>query len=178
MNLTIRKETPADYETVEALIRSAFEKAEHTDGKESQLVHKLREAPEFIAALSLVAEQENRIVGHILLTPILIEEEDGTTHHSLALAPVSVAPEFQKQGVGGKLIAFAHDTARQLGHKSIVLLGHPGYYPRFGYQKASTYKIKPPFDLPDEIFMATELVPGGLKGISGTVRYPKEFGLG
>lgn len=71
--------------------------------------------------------------------------------------------------------ARAHAEARSLGHKSIVLLGHPSYYPRFGYQRASTWNITAPFDVPDEAFMAVELVPHGLKGVSGVVEYSKPF---
>jgi predicted N-acetyltransferase YhbS len=94
---------------------------------------------------------------------------------SLALAPVSVLPEMQGKGVGTMLIEQAHQKARELGYKSIVLLGHEKYYPRFGYQQADTFGINLPFDVPKENCMAVELTKGGLDGVRGMVEYPKEF---
>lgn len=174
--LIIRQETEADHSEVFNLIEAAFKNEEISDHKEHFLVDRLRKSKAFVPELSLVAELDNQLVGHILLTKLVIKSEPGETQ-SLALAPVSVLPEFQHQGIGGKLIRKAHEVAQSLGFKSVLLLGHPEYYPRFGYQKASSYGIQFPFEAPDEACMALELHKDSLQLVSGTVRYPKEFFL-
>ena len=88
---------------------------------------------------------------------------------------MSVLPEFQGNGIGRMLIEKAHQKAKELGYKSIVLLGHENYYPRFGYRQTDKYGIKLPFEVPKENCMVVELVKNGLQGISGIVEYPKEF---
>ncbi len=87
----------------------------------------------------------------------------------------AVLPNYQGNGIGGHLIEFAHKKARELGFESIILLGHPTYYPKFGYRKASDFDIKLPFDVPVENCMAIELVEDALKNVNGMVEYPKEF---
>tara|TARA_R110000868_G_scaffold241291_2_gene495853 strand:+ start:1098 stop:1637 length:540 start_codon:yes stop_codon:yes gene_type:complete len=177
MNVSIRQEQPSDYGRTEVVVQKAFLNAEHTDGDEFRLVGRLRKAEDFIPNLSLVAVREDEIVGHILFTPIFIEVPDKSLAKSLALAPVSVHPDFQGNKIGARLINEGHDAARRLGHRSVILLGHPGYYPRFGYKPASMWRIKPPFEVTDDAFMALELVPGALAGVEGTVKYPPAFGL-
>lgn len=175
-NLFIRKETPEDYERVIELTEKAFEPLEISDGTEGKLVEDLRKSESFIGELSLVAEQNGNVIGHILFTPVLIDNGQ-EIFESLTLAPVSVFPEFQNQGVGSKLIHEGHRIARQLGFTSVIVVGHPEYYPRFGYKPASHWKIIAPFDLPsDDVFMALELVHGSLSKVSGKVIFPPEFG--
>ncbi|MBA6157378.1 N-acetyltransferase [Tenacibaculum sp. S7007] len=174
MKLTIRKENPEDFKTVFNLIEKAFENEQMSDHKEQFLVERLRKSNAFVPELSIVAETENKIVGHILLTKLKIKNESNE-FDSLALAPVSVLPEFQGKGIGGKLIVEAHKKAKELGHKSIILLGHENYYPRFGYEQADRYGIELPFEVPKENCMVIELIENGLKGVNGMVEYPKEF---
>jgi predicted N-acetyltransferase YhbS len=96
---------------------------------------------------------------------------------TLILAPVSVLPEFQKMGIGGQLILAGHQKAKELGFQSSILLGHPEYYPRFGYRPASGWGIKAQIPLPsDDVFMAVELTEAGLTGVSGMAVFPPEFG--
>jgi predicted N-acetyltransferase YhbS len=174
--ITIRKETPEDYAQVIQLTEKAFETLEISEHNEGQLIDKLRKAPTFVDELSLVAELDGQIVGHILYTPIKIDN-GAQQFQSLVLAPVSVLPEFQKQGIGGKLILAGHQKAKELGFQSAILLGHPEYYPRFGYKPASTFGIKTQIPLPsDDVFMAVELTEVGLTGVSGMVVFPPEFG--
>ncbi len=175
MNLKIRQESPNDYNAVFNLIEEAFKNEIHTDHREQFLVERLRKSDAFIPELSIVAEVDGKIVGHILLTKLKIVNGD-QVFNSLALAPVSVVPSFQGKGVGGALINYAHDKARTLGHTSIILLGHENYYPKFGYKLADSFGIELPFDVPKENCMAIELIENGLKGVNGTVEYPKEFG--
>jgi putative acetyltransferase len=124
--------------------------------------------------LSLVAESGGVIVGHILFFPIHIRSQAGL-HPSLALAPVSVLPEFQNQGIGSRLVKAGLEICRNRGDRSVIVLGHKKYYPRFGFTPAGQWGIRCPFpSLPDS-FMALELAPEGLAGVEGLVEYPAEF---
>lgn len=174
MNITIKQEKEKDYEVSERVVERAFRNAEHTDHREHLLIAKLRKTDTFIPELSLVAELDGEIVGHIMLTKLLIENEE-SKYDSLALAPVSVLPEHQNKGIGSKLISESLKIAKEIGFKSVIVLGHDKYYPRFGFKPASTWGIKAPFDVPDEAFMALELENGNLEDISGTVVYSKAF---
>ena len=174
MQVTIRQENNKDYPAVFSLIKKAFNTEEDSKPQEQFLVEKLRKSKVFIPKLSLVAEIDNTVVGHILLTKIEIKNKS-KTFNSLALAPVSVLPEFQNMGIGGQLITQVHKIAVELGYASIILLGHENYYPKFGYVQAHTFNIEIPFEAPKENCMAIELIPNGLEGVSGIVKYPKEF---
>lgn len=174
MNVTIRQEIAKDYQAVFDLIVAAFEKEVYSDHKEQFLVDRLRSSTAFIPELSLVAEKDEEIVGHILLTKITIESKKSSVV-SLALAPVSVLPKYHGQGVGSLLIQKAHNIAGKLGYGSVVLLGHKDYYPRFGYKQAHCFGISLPFDVPKENCMAIELSKDSLSGVSGTVKYDKAF---
>ncbi|MNL62716.1 Acetyltransferase (GNAT) family protein [compost metagenome] len=110
-----------------------------------------------------------------MFSKIYIVDDQGNRTPSIALAPVAVLPQFQKQGIGTQLIERGLSDARVLNFKSAVVLGHPTYYPKFGFVKAEKWSIKAPFDVPSEAFMAIELVENTLQGIAGTVEYPKEF---
>src|SRR5690554_6552013 len=117
---------------------------------------------------SIFAESKGEIVGHIMFTELLIKDGD-RKYESLALAPLSVLPEYQNRGIGSKLILQGFNISKDLGYKSVIVLGHEKYYPRFGFKPASKWGIKAPFDVPDEAFMAIELEDGSLSSITGTV---------
>lgn len=174
MEVLIRREEHGDHDKVFVLVEKAFRGIEHSDNREHFLVERLRRSDAFIPELSLVAEVDSEIVGHILLTKIQVKNENNS-FDSLALAPVSVLPEFQGKGIGGKLIAEAHSRAKELGHGSVILLGDPAYYQRFGYKPAKTFNIVLPFEGVEDFSMAVELVENALQNVSGTVVYPKEF---
>lgn len=174
MEVKLRQENENDYKSVFQLIEKAFEKEEYSDHKEQFLVERLRKSEAFIPELSIVAEVEDKIVGHILFTKLEIKNES-QSFQSLALAPVSVLPEFQGKGIGSKLILYGHELAKELGYKSVILLGHQDYYPRFGYELCEKYDIKMPFDVPAENCMVISLTENGLSGISGNVVYPSTF---
>lgn len=174
MEVKLRQENENDYKSVFQLIEKAFEKEEYSDHKEQFLVERLRKSEAFIPELSIVAEVEKKIVGHILFTKLEIKNES-QSFQSLALAPVSVLPEFQGKGIGSKLILYGHELAKELGYKSVILLGHQDYYPRFGYELCEKYNIKMPFDVPAENCMVISLTENGLSGISGNVVYPSTF---
>ncbi|WFD11869.1 GNAT family N-acetyltransferase [Tepidibacter hydrothermalis] len=168
--LTIRQEQKDDHKQVYNVAKKAFENAEHTDSDEHNLIERLRYAKEFVPKLSLVAELEGKIVGHILFTEIKIGKKIG-----LSLAPVSVDPKYQSGGIGSNLIIKGHKIAKNLGYEIVVVLGHEKYYPRFGYVKASNYGIKAPFEVPDENFMVLELKENALNEIKGIVEYSSKF---
>lgn len=174
MEILVRKELEKDYKTVELLVEEAFKDAEYSDHMEHVLVSKLRRGNNFIEGLSLVAEKEGEIVGHILLTKADIENDENK-YETLALAPVSVLPKYQGIGIGSELIKEGMRMAKELGYDSIIVLGHDKYYPRFGFKMAGEWGIKSPFEVPDENFMAIELNEEALKDISGIVRYASEF---
>ncbi|KFN04476.1 N-acetyltransferase [Bacillus clarus] len=173
MNIIIRQEQKKDYRTTEAVVKQAFLNEVFSDKKEHELVNRIRKSDAFIPELSLVALDEE-IVGHIMLSKIKIETA-GVLVYSLALAPVSVAPDYQKKGVGGKLISAALTKARELGYQSVIVLGHKDYYPKFGFESASKWNIRAPFDLPEEVFMAKELTDNALRNVEGVVRYSEAF---
>lgn len=150
----------------------AFERA-----AEGRLVNLLRESEHFVPGLSLVAVEDSRVVGHILFTRLAIETQDGV-FESLILAPVAVLPAFQGQGIGSGLVAEGLKACKKLGFKAVVVVGHPAYYPRFGFTSARAKGLDAPFPVPDEAFMVQELVPGALDGVKGVIRLPKEFEIG
>lgn len=174
MELKLRQERPADFKIISKIIQAAFENDQFSDSKEHILVEKLRLIDAYIPELSIIAEVNKEIVGHIILSKIKIKNKENS-YDSLALAPVSVHPSFQKRGIGGLLINESHRIAKKIGYKSIVLLGHEKYYPKFGYQLAKKYGITLPFEVPDENCMAIELVENGLEGVSGMVEYSTAF---
>lgn len=167
--MKIRQEQPQDYDIIRELVKSAFATAEHTDGNEFLLVDHLRKSDGFIPELALVAEEENQLIGHILFTKIKVGESEG-----IALAPLSVLPTFQKKGVGTALMHHAHTIAKNMGYEFSVVLGSETYYPRVGYQMASTFGIEPPFDVPSENYMVL-FFSGTPRRIDGTVAYVKEM---
>lgn len=169
--LVIRQENVNDYEQVYNVIKTAFEKAEHSDGNEQDLVIALRKSNSFIPELSLVAVGENKIIGYILFTKIKIGDST-----ELALAPLAVLPEYQKQGIGKKLIEKGHQIAKELGYHYSIVLGSATYYSKSGYSPAINYEIEAPFEVPSENFMAIKLNNTD-KEIIGIVEYTKEFGI-
>lgn len=174
MNLQIRTEHPDDFPLIKNIIRSAFKGMANSDHTEQYLVERLRHSEAYIPELSLVAVVDQTLVGHIFLTKLeIINGHD--VYDSLALAPVSVLPEYQGKGIGGGLILEAHNIAINLSYSSVILIGHKEYYPRFGYQQARQFGIELPFDVPYENCFAIELVDQGLKGKAGMVRYPPAF---
>ncbi|HNR07859.1 MAG TPA: N-acetyltransferase [Saprospiraceae bacterium] len=169
MNLTLRREKASDFHGIYLVHQAAFRQE-----AEGRLVEKLRKNKAYIPELSLVAIQDNLVVGHIIFSKIKISggQKD---YESLTLAPLGVLTEFQNKGIGSLLVREGLKKARELGYRSVIVLGHKNFYPRFGFVPASRWGIESPYEVPDEAFMAIELVPGGLDGISGKVKYDEAF---
>lgn len=169
--MIIRQETSRDYEVVYHLIKEAFATAEHRDGNEQDLVVALRKGDSFLKELSLVAEIDGELAGHILFTKAKVGNDT-----VLVLAPLAVLPKYQKKGVGTALIKEGHKIAKQLGYEYSLVLGSETYYPRFGYLPAEQLGIEIPEGIPSVNFMAIPLQDNAKK-ISGAVTYAREFGI-
>jgi putative acetyltransferase len=168
--VSVRTESAADHRATFEVVQRAF--GRHA---EARLVDALRRSPAFSAELSLVAERNGRIVGHLLFSRITVRTPT-TAVAALALAPLSVHPDFQNQGIGMQLTRAGLDRCRRLGHTLVIVLGHRKYYPRFGFTPARPQGITAPFPLEnDDAFMVLELVPGALRDVSGVVEYPPPF---
>jgi putative acetyltransferase len=166
MNINIRPETAADIPTIHEINTAAFGQP-----AEAKLVDALRDAGAHL--ISLVAEQDNKVVGHILFSPVEIEQEIGV-FKCAGLAPMAVLPEYQRQGVGKRLVTAGLDACRQNGIPACVVLGHPEYYPKFGFKPARNYGIDSDYDAP-EAFMIIELSPSALEPVSGRAKYHPAF---
>jgi putative acetyltransferase len=165
--VTIRPRTPADDAAIARLTDDAF----GTPG-EARLIHALREAG--MAAIELVAAEGAHIVGHILFS-VLDVTVDGHAVKALALAPMAVEPARHRQGIGSRLVRAGLDCARADGWEAAIVLGHPRYYPRFGFSATQARHLVAPYS--GDAFMALALRPGALDGRSGRVVYPAAFAL-
>lgn len=164
--MLIRPEIAADHSAVRAINTAAFGCA-----AEAQLVDRLR--VEASPVVSLVAENNGRVVGHILFSPVNIAERPGLK--AMGLAPMAVAPELQRGGIGSALVHAGVEACRALGAELVVVLGHPSYYPRFGFAPAARLGLASEFDAPGAAFMALPLRPDGELDAAGTVRYHAAF---
>lgn len=161
---------PADIPVIYLVNQQAF------DGRQAEpdLVDALRASPDFIPGLSLVAEENGRILGHILFSPIRIETPAGPLP-ALSLAPLAVLPGYQNRDIGSALVRHGLAECRRLGHTIVIVLGHPDYYPRFGFSAGLAQALECPYGDVGEAWMALELVPGALNGVHGRVVYPPAF---
>jgi putative acetyltransferase len=165
--MEVRSEKLEDLEAIRRVNVAAF-------GRESEadLVDQLRGAA---STFSFVAVESEQIVGHIFFSPVELDGEGNTDLPMLGLAPLAVLPDYQRQGIGSLLIRHGLQECDRLGFKAIVVLGHPEYYPRFGFTPAKQRGLRCEFSVPDEAFMLLELLSGALEGCAGTVKYRSEF---
>src|SRR5512139_82905 len=165
--IVIRPETDADHAAVRQVNERAFGRT-----NEAALVDALRtNARPYI---SLVAVDGEDVVGHIFFSPVTIAAAEGDCS-ALGLGPMAVLPEHQQQGIGSQLVRSGLAACRHLEHGVVVVLGHPHYYPRFGFVPAATKGLRSEYHVPDEFFMVTELIPGALRQRTGVVKYRPEF---
>ena len=167
--LAIRPENMEDLTAIYRVNQLAFGQED-----EAKLVDTLRRSTDFIPELSLVTVEEEEVVGHILFSPVTIEAQGGAVS-ALSLAPMAVRPEFQRRGIGSEMVLRGLEECRRLGHGIVIVVGHPAYYPRFGFTSARAKGLEAPFEVPDEAFMALELIHGAMDGVGGTVKYPHAF---
>ena len=164
--MLIRNEEDRDRSAVHALNVAAFETAAEAD-----LVDALRQQARPL--VSLVAEEGGAVVGHIMFSPV--ELNGHPELKIMGLAPLAVAPVFQRTGIGSALVRAGLEQCRRLDCGAVVVLGHPGYYPRFGFAVAARYGVGCEYDAPEDAFMLIELQPGCLRGATGTVTYHPAF---
>ncbi len=174
MRITVRPENAVDAPAIAEVILRAFQSLSYSDHTEQVMVDRLRASNAYLPPLAMVAEIANQIVGHIMLTRVAIRDGE-TSFASLALAPLSVLPEFQNRGVGTALVKEAHKRALHLGFSSVIVLGTPHYYSQFGYVPLSSCNIRVPFEIREENCMITPLTVDGLSGVRGVVEYPSEW---
>ncbi len=160
-------EHPRDYTEIRAVNEAAFGGRDEAD-----LIDRLR--GEGVVLLSLVAELENQVVGHILFSRMTIEAAQGSAA-AVSLAPVAVLPRCQRRHIGSQLIRRGLARLRESGERIVIVVGHKDYYPRFGFSSGQASQLASPF--PPDVFMALELAAGALKNVRGEVRYPAAFGL-
>jgi putative acetyltransferase len=166
--MIIRKEKPENVMAIHALNEQAFAAPE-----EANIVDKLRDSCEGL--LSLVAIEMDRIVGHILISPATIEGKHGVLK-GMGLAPLAVLPEMQRQGIGTQLVKRGIEYLKRTECPFIIVLGHPEYYSRFGFETASQYQIKSQWEgVPDEAFMILWFDKSKMNHVSGVGKYKDEF---
>ncbi|MGE6487107.1 GNAT family N-acetyltransferase [Paenisporosarcina sp. NPDC076898] len=169
--MRIRTETKNDFKHVFNLNYTTFGNRDD----EAKLVEQIRFSDGFIPKLSIVAEDQGDIVGHLLLSKAKLTNE-GKDKVVIVLAPVAVLPKFQKKGIGSKLIEEGLKRAKKEGYGLVFLIGHPDYYPKFGFQPARAHGLElTQFQVPDDVFMVCELIDGELENNVGELHYPKAF---
>ena len=162
----IRTERPGDIPSIRQVNQAAFDTAAEAD-----LVDILRRRAHPI--LSLVAVDNDAVVGHLLFSPVtLLSHPDVPI---MGLAPMAVLPSRQREGIGSALVRMGLDECRRLGASGVVVLGHAGYYPRFGFVPASTFGLRSEYEVPDDVFMAFELSTDALRHVTGTICYHPAF---
>ncbi len=171
MAILVRTETPADY----AQVREANVRAFGGRDDEANLVDRIRKSEGYIPYLSLVAETDGRIAGHLLLSKAAIINEDDS-NEVIVLAPIAVLPEYQRQGIGSQLITEGLLRCKELGFGLVLLIGHSSYYPKFGFKPARPIGLElKQFEVPDDVFMVYEVLENTRRRIEGELQYPKTF---
>ena len=165
MAMTIRHEMASDEEAVRRVELAAF-----GEDEEAELVDALRAGDKYL--LSLVAEIDGEIIGHALYTLLHVETESGVVDFP-TLGPLAVTPEHQRSGIGTQLVEKAHEELKAAGHTAVFVLGHLSYYPKFGFRPAREFDVH--YQNDRDTWMALELVPGALDGVSGNAVYAEEF---
>jgi putative acetyltransferase len=165
MMIEIREERAGDVAAIRDVNKRAF-----GQDLEGNIVDALRS--NVAVLLSLVATLNSEVVGHIMYSPITVGEVTGA-----ALGPMAVLPGRQRQGIGSKLIKTGNRKLKDAGYPFIIVLGHPNYYPRFGFQPASTFGIKCEWNVPDGVFMLLVLDEAKMQGVSGLAKYRHEFSI-
>jgi putative acetyltransferase len=165
--MVIRREQPQDVLEIHYVNESAFGRPDEAD-----IVDQLRARD--AVALSLVAVEETRVIGHILFSPVIIGSSSETIA-AVGLAPMAVLPKYQNSGIGSQLVRSGLEECRRGGFAAVVVLGHPHFYPRFGFVPATTFGLRSEYKVPDDVFMAIELLPGALAGSGSLVKYQPEF---
>ena len=166
-NITIRPETPADYGTILRLTYDAFLSFDHPGKRRTDehfLIHLLKDSPNVIPKLRLVAERNGEIAGHIIYTKSKFKRPNGTEADTVTFGPLSVWRKYQRQGICKALVLHSVEKARKMGFGAVLITGIPEYYPKLGFRRASEYGLVYMDPTVTDPFMAYELAPGYLQG--------------
>lgn len=167
--MQIRQAEKSDYDKIYNLVKTAFETAQKSDGNEQNFVNELRALNNYIPALEFVAEENDTLVGHIMLTKQIVSADSGT-FEGLLLAPLCVKLEKRNEKVGTMLIEKSFQTAKKLGYDCVFLVGNPEYYNRFGFLQTTEYEIENASEIPDKYILVCELTKGALQNKKGFVK--------
>ena len=167
--LYVRGEKAADYATISEINRLAFGREE-----EANLVNAIRKTKSYEFGFSLVAVREDIILGHVMFSKGFITHR-GRRFKCLILGPIAVHPEHQRKGIGKALVNEGLERAKEVGFGAVIVVGDPAYYSAFGFKPAGGMKLRTTLGVPDENFMAKEISRNSLRGIIGTVMFPREF---
>ena len=170
--MKLREIQNEDYKLVEEVITKAFEQSNHGHNGEATLVETIRELPTYNRELEIVALIDNDIVGHGVLSEAVVKN-DINDLKGLVLAPLSVAPDYQNQGIGSHVLLELEKRAKEMEHAFITILGDPAFYSRFGYVPAKNFHVSSPLDVPSEYLLMKKLKP---EMIEGTLFYNRAFG--
>jgi putative acetyltransferase len=169
-DISVREEAPGDEPAIARVNDEAFGQPD-----ESRIVAAIRAAGR--DTISLVAVAGDEIVGHILFTPLTVDPT-GLLRHPMALGPMAVAPQWQRRGIGSRLVQAGLGECARAGVDVVVVIGHPEFYPRFGFRPAAAYGLRSEYDVPADVFMALQLIKGALgRHGDALVRYVPEFGI-
>ena len=170
-NYKIRSEQKQDYEGIRQVNIDAFEQ-----NQEAHLIDAIRNSEWFVPELSIVCENnEQELIGHILFSKIGLITKEGHNKVTLGLAPLAVKTQFHNSGIGSKLVNYGLFVCKRLGFEHVFVLGHPNYYPHFGFKSTKPMGIEAPIPVPPEVFMGLELKHNSLKEVTGVIKYPPAF---
>lgn len=167
MEIKLRTEQPADYRETENVTREAFWNHFSPGCNEHYLLHVMRDSLAFVPELDLVAEHDGRIVGNVVCMKGVIQGDDGVKYEVLSLGPISVLPEYQRKGIGGRLIGRTRELAREMGFRAVLLCGDPDYYLYQGFVPAELLGIRTADDMYAMALHVCELYEGALSGVRG-----------
>ena len=174
-NIIIRNETSADYRTVENLTREAFWNVYRPGCLEHYVLHTFRTDPAFVPELDLVMEKDGEIMGHVMYVRSAIKTDDGRTIPIMTFGPISIAPQFKRQGYGKVLLEYSMEKAKEMGAGALAITGNIGFYGKSGFVVSKNRGVRYEDDPDADYVLITELEPGFLNGITGTYKDPDGY---
>ena len=174
-NIIIRNETSADYRTVENLTREAFWNVYRPGCLEHYVLHTFRTDPAFVPELDLVMEKDGEIMGHVMYVRSAIKTDDGRTIPIMTFGPISIAPQFKRQGYGKVLLEYSMEKAKEMGAGALAITGNIDFYGKSGFVVSKNRGVRYEDDPDADYFLIAELEPGFLNGITGTYKDPDGY---
>lgn len=173
--IIIRNETPADYRAVENLTREAFWNVYRPGCLEHYILHTFRTDPAFVPELDLIMEKDGEIMGHVMYVRSAIKTDDGRTIPVMTFGPISIAPQFKRQGYGKMLLDYSMEKAKSMGAGALAITGNIDFYGKSGFMVSKDRGVRYADDPDADYFLIAELEPGFLNGITGTYKDPDGY---